>query len=385
MNSARMAQLQEYRDWVAHAKARGGKSTVRQLREIRSLRNLGGQCGTSDYYWYRLYDDKYQKGRGAVDYLGWRLRPAFSEALNPRQGVLPAWDKLTFCALAHAAGLPLAPIAATYHPARSISASLGRHLKTVDAVRQFLRDPDIYPLFVKPSYSQQGFGAVAVDGYDAATDSVVLPGTGPMPIDAFLKRLTEPVDVRYHKPACGCLFQPRQFVHPAIQKLTEWNAICGARVVCLNGPDGVRPIRAIWKIALAPNTVDNFSLGKWGNLVADIDLETGEVRDAVAGLSPVRVPTPGQAAMMAKLNGFRLPDWDKVLDICHAAGPVFPLMQIQHWDFALTDRGPMILEVNDIVDTEVLQMHGHGLLTESTRAFLKAHGDRQAHPWVATL
>jgi hypothetical protein len=385
MGSSRMSQLQEYRGWVAHAQQRSGKGAIRQLGEIRSLRRLGGRCGVSDYYWYRLYDEGYQKGRGAVDYLGWRLRPAFSEALNPRQAVLPAWDKLSFHALADAAGLPLAPIAATYHRAQSISKSLGRHLKSVDEVRQFLREPGIYPLFVKPSYSQQGIGAVAVDGYHAPSDSVILPGAGAVPMNRFLQQLTESVDKRFHRPACGCLFQPRLFVHPAIQALTQWNAVCGARVVCLNGPDGVQCIRAIWKVALPPNTVDNFSRGEWGNLVADIDIATGEVRDAVAGLSPVRVPTAAQTEMMARIQGFRLPDWDRVLDICKAAGPVFPLMQVHHWDFALTDRGPLILEINDIVDTEVLQLHGRGLLTESTRAFLRAHGDRQAHPWVAQL
>jgi hypothetical protein len=60
-------------------------------------------------------------------------------------------------------------------------------------------------------------------------------------------------------------------------------------------------------------------------------------------------------------------------------------MKIHHWDIALTDRGPQILELNDIGGTQIPQMHGRGLLTEATRDFLKRHADRTAHPWVKSL
>ncbi len=60
-------------------------------------------------------------------------------------------------------------------------------------------------------------------------------------------------------------------------------------------------------------------------------------------------------------------------------------MRIQHWDFALTEQGPLILELNDLGATEMLQLHGRGLLTEATRAALKRHANIHEHPWVAGL
>lgn len=383
---SRLAEnLNEYREWASLAQQQTGKSLVTQLREIRALKHTGGQCGVSDYYWYKLYDDDYLMGRGVQDFLGWRLQQKFSLALNPRTAVLPAWDKFAFMVIAGSAGLPVAPVRACFHRAERVSEMLGLHFKSKTAVGAFLRDPAVFPLFGKPAYSQQGYGSAYLAGYDSATDSLTLLDGGTMPVDSFLQRMNETVDHRFHKPECGFLFQDSFKLAPEIQALTDWSAICGVRVICLNGADGVHPIRAIWKIATPPNHVDNFSLGKNGNMLADVDLATGEVSRVVGGFWPktevfLKHPLTGQA-----FSGFRLPGWSKVLEACHQGGAVFPLMKIQHWDFALTDQGPLILELNDMGGTEIAQVHGYGLLTEETREFLKYHANTYAHPWVKTL
>lgn len=378
-------QFNEYREWASLAQQQTGKSVITQLREIRVLKQAGGQCGISDYYWYKLYDDDYLKGRGREDFLGWRLQQQFSLALNPRYAVLPAWDKFVFTQIAAPSGMPVAPIRACFHRAERVSEMLGLHLKSKAAVGAFLRDPSIFPLFGKPAFSQQGFGSAYLASYDPATDNLNLLDGNTLSVDDFLKRLDQTVDHRYHKPECGYLFQAPFTLAPEIHALTNWPAICGVRVICLNGPDGVRPIRAIWKIAVPPNYVDNFSLGKYGNLLADVDLETGEVSKMIGGLWPktevlLKHPITGQS-----IEGFRLPGWNKVVEACHHGGTVFPLMKIQHWDFALTDQGPLILELNDMGGTEIAQVHGHGLLTEEVREFLKRHANIQAHPWVRAL
>ena len=378
-------RVDEYRTWGTQAREQTGKSMLKQLQEIRALKNSGGQCGISDYYWYKLYDDDYLMGGGARDFLGWRLQQQFSLALNPRNAVLPAWDKYVFMQLASSAGLPVAPIRACFHRAERVSENLGIHLKDKAAVANYLRDPSIYPLFGKPAYSQQGFGSACLAGYNPASDSLSLLDGNVISIENFLKRLDETVDHRYHKPECGFLFQKSFTLAPEIQSLTNWTAICSVRVICLNGPEGVKLIRAVWKVAVPPNHVDNFSLGKNGNLLADVNLETGEVSRMIGGLWPktqvfLNHPFSGQS-----VEGFRLPGWKKIVEACQRAGAVFPLMKIHHWDFALTDQGPMILELNDLGGTEIAQVHGNGLLTEETREFLKRNANAQAHPWIKSL
>lgn len=378
-------RFDEYRHWASQAQAQTGKSWLTQLNEIRALKAMGGQCGVSDYYWYKLYDDDYLLGRGRADFLGWRAQARFSLALNPRNAVLPAWDKGVFMLMATAAGLPVAPVRACFHPATRLSDALGRHLKTVQEAGAFLRDPAVYPLFGKPGYSQQGYGAAYLAGYDPATDSLKLLDGKSLPVDEFLKRLVQPVDSRYHRPECGYLFQESFTLAPTLRAFTDWPAICGVRVVCLNGPDGVTPIRAIWKIATPPNHVDNFSLGKNGNLLADVDLVTGEISRVVGGFWPNTQVLTKHPVSGKPTTGLRLPGWDQILDTCQRGGAVFPIMKIHHWDFALTDKGPMILELNDVGGTEIAQVHGRGLLTLQTREFLKRHANPKAHPWVKAL
>lgn len=379
------SRVADLRESARLAEQQSGKPLVRQLREIAALRRMGGQCGATDYYWYKLYDEAYLHGRGLPDFMGWRLQARFSLALNPRSAVLPAWDKVAFMLIASSAGLPVAPIFACYHRSQRISQILGTHLTSVDAVAEFLRDASVFPLFGKPAYSQQGYGAAYLAGYDAASDSLELGDGSKMPVAQFTRRLTDTCDVRYHRPEAGYLFQRVLRVAPQIAALTRWPAICGVRIVCLNDADGAKPIRAVWKVAVPPNRVDNFSLGTKGNLIGNVELETGEVTRVLSAFWP-RTEIHGEHPTSGlSFGGFRLPDWRAALDACIRAGPVFPLMGVHHWDIALTERGPAILELNDIGATEMIQVHGRGLLTPQTREFLKRRAERSAHGWVDAL
>lgn len=379
------SQLREYGKWISLAKSQTGKGRLDQMREILALRRLGGRCGVSDYYWHKLYDDSYLEGRGAKDFLGWRMQPAFNMALNPRSAVLPAWDKLTFAQIAFASGLPTAPIRAFFHPAAKMSSVLGPHLNSRLAVGKFLRSAANYPLFGKPAFSQQSYGSAYLTSYDRATDCLVLIDGNTIPVEHFLERLERTVDYRYHKPECGYLFQPPLTLAPEIRALTNWPAICGVRVVCLNGLEGAKPIRAAWKVTMPPNHMDNFGMGDHGNLLADVDLETGAVSKVIRGFWPeseifARHPESGQS-----FDRFCLPGWDRLLDTCRLGGSVFPLMKIHHWDFAFTDHGPVIMELNDLGGTQIAQMHGRGLLTKETRDFLKRYGNQKEYPWIKRL
>lgn len=378
-------RLATFRKWQLLAEQQTGKSALHQIREIMVLRKMRGQCGLSDYYWYKLYDDTYLENRGAQDFLGWRLQAQLSLALNPRHVVLPAWDKTVFMTMASSVGLPVVPTTATFKACTRLPEIFGLHLHSTAEVGEFLRDPGAYPLFGKPAYSQQGHGSAYIDHYDPANDQLVLLDGRTIPVEDFLTRLKTPVDHRYHRPECGYLFQqPLRLAEP-IERLTGWKAICGARVVCLNGPDGATPLRAIWKIAVPPNHVDNFSLGKYGNLLADVDLSTGEVSKILGGFWPETTLLPNHPLSGRTFDRFQLPDWPQILDLCKGLGYLLPLMRIQHVDFALTDCGPKILEINDIGATEFLQLHGRGLLTKRACSFIKQFGNATAYPWINGL
>jgi len=382
---ALVSSFLEYRNWATLAKDQTGKSVATQIGEIYKLKNLGGQCGISDYYWHKLYDDNYLKGRGREDFIGWRLLQEFSLALHPRYAVLPAWDKINFSLIADASGLPIAPTAACFHPATHISGIFGHHLRTIDMAREFLSDPSVYPLFGKPSYSQGGYGALFLDGFCTEKNQLKLLDGKTLPLEEFLKRLTETVDHRYHKPQCGYLFQRPLQPSAEIFSLTSWSAICSVRIICLNDAGNVSPIRAALKIALPPNHTDNFGMGDHGNLLANVDLATGKINTPIGGFWPDTKIYQNHPTTGVQLEGFQIPGWREILDACEEAGSTFPLMKIHHWDFAITDAGPKMMELNDQGGTQIAQMHGHGLLTHEVRTFLKQHANSQQHPWVTAL
>lgn len=380
-----VSQLKEYREWVRLAEEQTGKGLLTQAHEIYSLRYAGGQCGISDYYWYKLYDDEYQQGRGAPDFLGWRLQQALSLSLNPRDCVSPAWDKMEFAEIAYHENLPTPTIEAYFHHSKKLPDQLGLHLSSVEQVAHYLRHVATYPLFSKPAFSQQSIGSAYLVDYIPSNDSLKLLNGEIITIADFLMRITTCVEYGCHRPEAGNLFQLPLKLAPEIEALTGWPAICGARVICLNDLDGVKPIRALWKIASPPNHVDNFHMGLLGNLIADIDLMSGKIERVINGLWPKarvldRHPYTGQS-----FADFFLPGWKKLLEICIKGAQAIPCMRIHHWDFAFTDNGPVILELNDLGGTEGMQVHGRGLLTPETRAFLKRHADIDRHAWVKSL
>jgi len=77
--------------------------------------------------------------------------------------------------------------------------------------------------------------------------------------------------------------------------------------------------------------------------------------------------------------GFSLPDWPQVLEYCQVVGQLLPMMRIQHIDFAFSDSGPRIPELNDIGGTEIAQLHVHRLLTEGACQFIKQFGNANTY------
>jgi len=51
---------------------------------------------------------------------------------------------------------------------------------------------------------------------------------------------------------------------------------------------------------------------------------------------------------------------------------------VQGWDVALSDRGPLLMEVNFRADFDLLQFaEGAGVLDDAWRRFMNAHRPRQ--------
>lgn len=115
-------------------------------------------------------------------------------------------------------------------------------------------------------------------------------------------------------------------------------------------PDGSAKVIATFiKIGRAGRCVDN--AGGGGNVDVCVDVATGEIRHAIqfGGWRNVKDidchPDSG-----AQLNGVLVENWEAVKAEVIRFQQAFPYCKVAGWDIALTDDGPVVIEVNDFWD-----------------------------------
>ena len=115
-------------------------------------------------------------------------------------------------------------------------------------------------------------------------------------------------------------------------------------------PDGSAKVIATFiKIGRAGRCVDN--AGGGGNVDVCVDVETGEIRYAIQfdGWHNVKDidchPDNGNP-----LNGVIIENWEAVKADVMRFQQAFPYCKIAGWDIAITDEGPVVIEINDFWD-----------------------------------
>ena len=136
--------------------------------------------------------------------------------------------------------------------------------------------------------------------------------------------------------------------------------------------DGARLYRSLWKISSGKNMADNY----WrdGNFLAPIEAGTGVVLDVVEGGGENRRSIKTHPDTGKNLVGFTVPDWEEAVDLCLRAASVVPDLKIQGWDIALTDHGPVLLEVNVVGGVGLPQnAFGRGMYDPELADFVRRH------------
>jgi len=115
-------------------------------------------------------------------------------------------------------------------------------------------------------------------------------------------------------------------------------------------PDGSAKVIATFiKIGRAGRCVDN--AGGGGNVDVCVDVETGEIRYAIQFDGWHRVkeidchPDSGNP-----LNGVVIDNWESIKAEVIRFQQAFPYCKVAGWDIAITDAGPVVIEVNDFWD-----------------------------------
>lgn len=345
-----------------------GKRLSRQALEILRLIAGRGKVSPSEYYEYCIYDDARLDWTSKQEFIGYRVEGVIEPLFNDVEWRSVANDKLVFYATLHAQNLDYPKMLAVFHP-RGRTLNDAVQLRTVEAMLNYLRTDAEYPMFAKPNRGSTSRGVFSLMSYERNSDCVVLGNTEKVKLNDLF---TEHGYGLQH----GYLFQELLEPHPKILEMCG-NRLSGLRVVVFLSDSGPKVVRAMWKVPVGNAMTDCFR-GHVGNYIASVDTTTGEVTRVIAG-SGISMkeeschPDTGQL-----LLGERLPDWDRLVSYCDAAGRMYPGLRLQHWDIALCDRGPVPVELNVNGGLGLPQLaYGAGLMDAEMQSYMKLMQNRQ--------
>ena len=344
------------------------------IREAVALRRGPGQLTMAEYCYYRMWESRLSLAEKRR-FVGKRVQQAMHLACNDYGWNAATEDKLLFHGIATSAGLPVPELLAIVHPTRRIDGV--PTLANLEAVESLLRDPTLYPFFAKPIDGMYSLGVVSADRVDAHGTVYLADGS--------TKSAHEVAASLVNDHARGVLIQRRLAPAPAIASQFG-NRLWSVRLLVLLGEDGAQIARSLCKIPAPGNVADNF--WRRGNMVAAVADETGRVMRVVRGTGNGSEAHLDHPETGSPIVDFEVPDWTAVRDLVARAALLFPGVRTQSWDVALTDHGPIILEVNWGGDLNLAQLaYGAGVLDDTFAAHLSACGyeRRRARQRVASL
>jgi hypothetical protein len=354
---------------LARIRAATGLSHTAIVKSFVKLARGPGKISFPDFVRLRLFDPAFHGGAALADFVGQRRNRDICVAVNYRHdwyGLLA--DKVAASAYLSAYGFTTIPFAAIFAPSLAGNATV---LTDRRALEHFVTNEGHLPLFGKPVEGFQSLGSIALKNYIRGERAFETTNGQRVPLDELLSEIEQ----HYHS---GYVFQPLIRPHPEVARM------CGDRLPCVRiitavTDAGARVIRACWKIPAARNMADNF----WrpGNLLAQIDLQSGEVLRVCSGTGlDVRFcelhPDSGIG-----LRGFVIPDWEGMKQLALQGAQLMRHVPLIGWDIAPTENGPMIVEMNETPDFFLVQFADRrGILDNDFRAFMEfQEKNRLAH------
>ncbi len=355
-NKSRLSIVAGFLEDASRASKCDGLPIYRMLLEALMLRFPPSSLGLSEYFDYRLFE-RHLSWQEKCRFVGWRGEDALDKC-NDRSSHVYADDKRALAALLSEAGLPHPKLVAVYqNSAPSVLAA--ECLASPEALQAWLRTRASFPIFAKPVHAGFGRGACWIQGLDANRERLVLgPGGEHVPIAEWIAGLANPEGMGY-------LFQQALLPHAELAEL-QCGRLSSLRVMVLQEAGrGPCVYRAVWKVPRVFNIIDNFESGSLGNLLGAVDVDDGKVLRVVQGYGMALQELACHPDSGLPFADLILPDWGELKDTVLKAAKLLPGFRFQHWDVALTDHGPVLIEINlfSAGGTELSQLaEGRGLL-----------------------
>jgi hypothetical protein len=366
----------KYLEWVREALS-AGKSLPGLIRDVAGLSWGTNKLQPSEYFLYRLYDDARFSREAKKTFLGADGLAHLLHALDMPWPKI-AHDKPTFTALLRGHELPIPETQAMRHPAQTFPGA--KPLRSKADVVRFLQKEAKYPIFGKPTNKMCSVGVANVERFDRHGDVIVTHDGRKVPVNQFAEEVEKFADGGY-------LFQTRLTPHPKVASVVG-DQLSTVRMFVLADDQGPLLLRASWKIPSGETVADNF--WRSGNMLAGIDVETGRVirvlRRTPYGTEPIeKHPKTG-----ASFSNLVFPEWNQMREVVLRGAAAVPSCHLQGWDVALTDHGPVLVELEGDGGDPIMEQlcFDSGLLQGrylefATKAFAeKKQRQKKAKAWL---
>jgi hypothetical protein len=157
-------------------------------------------------------------------------------------------------------------------------------------------------------------------------------------------------------PPSGLLLQKRVRSHHGLAPIGGDLGLGTVRINTALTLDGTEIFFIFAKIMGSESLVDNFSGGKFGNMLARVDKYLGKITHVFGRKRDQRLlmePVTEHPVTRKALVGFQLPLWDETVALAKQVATAFPEAPLIGADIAITNDGPLIIEVQSDWDANV--------------------------------
>lgn len=296
--------------------------------------------------------DKYSRpGQSIHDlfrFVGVQVQAKLHAACNDRDWFAVTKNKLLFEMTMLGANLPVARTLAVYdRKGRGAGVPV---MKNRDSLKKFLTSEAAFPLFCKPITGVYSLGTLHLDR--GSRGKLVVNGKQERSIDdvATFISTTSPK---------GYLLQKALRPDPMLGKAAGFSGLASLRFLVLLGKSGPVIERCVAKIPGEGQVADNF--WRRGAQLWAVNATTGEVVRRVEQVSDTLKP-----CLLVSQELLTIPAFSRAVEIVGEASRLLPGIRTQSWDIALSDEGPVLLEVNFGGDLSLAQQaFGEGVLSPS--------------------
>lgn len=289
---------------------------------------------TEEYFQFELerQDSEFRKS-----FLGINEQRYYLDYLNPKKYYILARNKYITHKILENTGIRKSELYCYYHPEGNIIQS-DEIANNLQSVIKILKDKNVTKCVVKTTESSSGKDVLVVNNITYMNNDCILhlfDGTV-MNLSDFLSNTPLIFE--------NLIEQTKQ-----LSSLNE-SSVNTIRFMTTLHPDGDAKIIGIFiKIGRSGKCVDN--AGSGGNVDACVDIETGKIKYPIQfdGWRKIKDIThhPDNGNL---IDGIVVDKWESIKRQVIDYQKSFPFIKAAGWDIAITEEGPLVIEVNDMWD-----------------------------------